>query len=145
MERQQKSQPILDDFRKWLLKKSTQTPPKGLLGKAVSYSLRQWDRLVGYMKDGCLPLDNNAAENCIRPFVVGRKNWLFAGTPEGAAASAVLYSLVESAKANGLEPFSYFRFIFDKLPLAETLEDLEALLPWNLNRDKLLVVAGAGG
>ncbi len=145
VERQQKSQPILDDFRKWLLKKSTQTPPKGLLGKAVSYTLRQWDRLVGYMKDGRLPMDNNAAENCIRPFVVGRKNWLFSGTPEGAAASAVLYSLVESAKANGLEPYSYFRYIFEKLPLAETLEDLEALLPWNLDRDKLLVGAGAGG
>ena len=89
--------------------------------------------------------DNNAAENCIRPFVVGRKNWLFSGTPEGAAASAVLYSLVESAKANGLEPYSYFRYIFEKLPVAETLEDLEALLPWNLNRDKLLREVGVGG
>ena len=144
-ERQQKSTPILDDFKKWLMKRSTHTPPKGLLGKAISYALKQWDRLVGYLQDGRLSMDNNAAENCIRPFVIGRKNWLFSGTPEGAAASAVLYSLVETAKANGLEPYSYFRYIFEKLPMAETLEDLEALLPWNLNRDKLLADLGIGG
>jgi transposase len=145
-ERQEKSKPILDEFHRWLLKRSTQTPPKGLLGKAISYALRQWDRLVGYLQDGRLPIDNNAAENSIRPFVVGRKNWLFAGTAEGAAASAALYSLVETAKANGLEPFSYFRYIFDKLPTVNTLADLEALLPWNLNREELLAaVTGAGG
>lgn len=144
-ERQQKSKPILDDFKKWLMKRSAHTPPKGLLGKAISYALKQWDRLVGYLQDGRLSMDNNAAENCIRPFVIGRKNWLFSGTPEGAAASAVLYSLVETAKANGLEPYSYFRYIFEKLPMAETLEDLEVLLPWNLNRDKLLADLGIGG
>jgi transposase len=142
--RQQKSLPILNEFRQWLLKRSTQTPPKGLLGKAISYALKQWARLVGYLQDGRLPMDNNAAENSIRPFVVGRKNWLFSGTPEGAAASAVLYSLVETAKANGLEPYSYFRYIFDKLPVAESLEDLETLLPWNLDRNLLLAQAGQG-
>jgi transposase len=72
-------------------------------------------------------------ENAIRPFVVGRKNWLFAGTPEGAEASALLYSLIESAKANGLEPDSCLRHIFEKLPLAKTLADYEAFLPWNLD------------
>jgi transposase len=144
-ERQKKSKPILDEFRRWLLKRSTQTPPKGLLGKAISYALKQWDRLSGYLKDGRLPMDNNAAENSIRPFVIGRKNWLFSGTPEGATASAILYSLVESAKANGLEPYSYFRHIFEKLPFAESLEDMEALLPWNLDRDKLLLDIGIGG
>ena len=144
-ERREKSRPILDEFKKWLLKRSSQTPPKGLLGKAISYTLKQWDRLVGYLHDGRLPMDNNAAENSIRPFVVGRKNWLFSGTPEGAAASALLYSLVETAKANGLEPYSYFRHVFDRLPVARTLEDLEALLPWNLDRNELLSGAGAGG
>jgi transposase len=142
--RQQESLPILNEFKQWLLKRSTQTPPKGLLGKAISYTLKQWPRLAGYLLDGRLPMDNNAAENSIRPFVVGRKNWLFSGTPEGAAASAVLYSLVETAKANGLEPFSYFRYLFGKLPVAETLEDLEALLPWNLDRNLLLAQAGQG-
>ncbi len=73
------------------------------------------------------------AENAIRAFVVGRKNWLFSGTPEGAEASALLYSLIETARANKLEPYAYLRFIFEKLPMAASLQDYEALLPWNLN------------
>ena len=79
------------------------------------------------------------AENAIRPFVVGRKNWLFAGTPEGARASALLYSLIETAKAHKLEPWAYLRHIFDRLPLASSLEDYEALLPWNLSQEQLAV------
>lgn len=117
-----------------MLEKATQTPPKGLLGKAITYALNQWDRLVGYLADGRLSPDNNAAENAIRPFVIGRKNWLFGGTPEGAAASALFYSLIETAKANMLEPFAYLRFIFEKLPTATTLDDYEALLPWNVKK-----------
>jgi transposase len=73
------------------------------------------------------------AENAVRAFVIGRKNWLFSGTPEGAEASALLYSLIEMTKANKLEPYAYLRFIFDKLPMAETLQDYEALLPWNVD------------
>ena len=130
--RQTESKPILEDFKKWLSKKSLETPPKGLLGKAVSYSLNQWHRLIGYIEDGHLTPDNNMAENSIRPFVVGRKNWLFSGTPEGAEASALLYSLIETAKANKLEPYTYLRYIFDRLPTASSLEDYEALLPWNV-------------
>lgn len=83
-------------------------------------------------------MDNNLAENAIRPFVIGRKNWLFSGTPEGAAASATLYSLIETAKANGLEPYSYLRHIFNALPLAKSPEDYQALLPWNLTQAQLL-------
>ena len=90
---------------------------------------------MGYLADGRLSPDNNAAENAIRPFVIGRKNWLFGGTPEGAAASALFYSLIETAKANKLEPHPYLRFIFEKLPTATTLEDYEALLPWNAKKD----------
>src|SRR5690606_15798458 len=97
--RQEEAKPILEKFKKWLSKKSLQTPPKGLLGKAVSYALNQWHRLEGYIDDGHLTIDNNLAENSIRPFVIGRKNWLFSGTPEGAEASALLYSLIETAKA----------------------------------------------
>lgn len=131
--RQEEAQPILEDFKKWLSKKSLQTPPKGLLGKAVSYTLNQWHRLIGYIEDGHLTPDNNMAENSIRPFVIGRKNWLFSGTPEGAEASALLYSLIETAKANNLEPYAYLRHIFDRLPASSSLEDYEALLPWNVN------------
>jgi len=79
--RQEKAKPVLADFKKWLDKKTMQTPPKGLLGKAVSYTLRQWDRLIGYIEYGYLLPDNNLAENSIRPFVLGRKNWLFSGKP----------------------------------------------------------------
>jgi len=78
------------------------------------------------------------AENSIRPFVIGRKNWLFSGTPEGAAASALLYSLIETAKANKLEPYAYLRYIFEMLPTADSLEEYEALLPWNLTAEQLL-------
>jgi transposase len=138
--RLKKAQPILDDFYKWLSKKSLQTPPKGLLGKAVGYTLKQWDRLVGYLQDGTLQPDNNGAENAIRPFVLGRKNWLFAGTPKGAEASALLYSLIETAKANKLEPYAYLRYVFTKIPTALTLEGYEALLPWNLTPEQITVL-----
>ena len=132
--RQKEAKPILSRFHDWLRKRSSQVPPKSLIGKAISYTLNQWDRLTAYLKDGILSMDNNAAENAIRPFVVGRKNWLFAGTTEGAEASAALYSLIETAKANGLEPYAYLRYIFSKLPLAKTFDDYEALLPWNLSQ-----------
>ena len=135
--RQKEAKPILDDFEKWLARKKLQTPPKGLLGKAITYTLNQWHRLKGYIEDGSLDIDNNMAENSIRPFVVGRKNWLFSGTPEGAEASALLYSLIETAKANRLEPYAYLRYIFEKIPSARTLEELEALLPWNLSPERL--------
>jgi len=135
--RQDKAKPILDEFEKWLRLKSAKTPPKGLLGKAISYTLKQWKRLVGYVEDGQLAPDNNAAENSIRPFVVGRKNWLFSGTPKGADASALFYSLIETAKANKLEPYAYLRHIFKNLPTSTTVEDYDALLPWNLTPEQL--------
>ena len=127
--RQKKAVQILEGFRTWLDEKSLITPPGGILGKAISYTLNQWDRLTVYVQDGRLLPDNNLAENAIRPFVVGRKNWLFSATPAGAHASAALYSLIETAKANGLEPYWYLRFLFDRLPSAKTAEDYKALLP----------------
>ncbi len=80
---QKESRPILEDFFNWLKKRSRQVPPKGLIGKAIGYILNQWERLTGYLKDGVHSMDNNAAENVIWLFVVGRKNWLFSDTPEG--------------------------------------------------------------
>jgi len=135
--RQDEAKPILDDFEKWLSKNKLLTPPKGLIGKAISYTLNQWHKLTGYIEDGRLSIDNNMAENSIRPFVIGRKNWLFSGTPEGAEASALLYSLIETAKSNKLEPYAYLRYIFDKLPTASSLEDYEALLPWNISPEQM--------
>jgi len=135
--RQKKAKPILDEFSKWLEKQVLKTPPSGLLGKAISYALGQWNRLTVYIEDGRLHLDNNLAENAIRPFVVGRKNWLFSATPAGAHASAMLYSRVETAKANGLEPYWYLRYLFERLPTAKTKKDQKALLPQYADRTKI--------
>ena len=96
----------------------------------MSYLDHQWPRLVRYVEDGNYPIDNNPAENAIRPFVIGRKNWLFSATPRGADASANLYSLIETAKANGLEPQVYLTRVFTDLPNATNLDEIEALLPW---------------
>ena len=95
--RRSKTLPMLDEFHGWLMKLQDQTPPQGLLGKAVNYTLGQWDRLERYVQHGMLRPDNNLAENAIRPFVIGRKNWLFSVTSRGAQASAALYSVIESA------------------------------------------------
>ncbi len=107
--------------------------PKTKLGEALAYLNKYWSRLVRYTERGDLPVDNNAVENSIRPFVVGRKGWLFSDTPAGAHASAVIYSLVETAKANGLEPYTWLKRVLTRLPAAESVEEVEALLPWNLH------------
>ena len=127
--RQQQARPILDRFKAWLEVHHPQVPPKSLLGKAMQYALNQWDRIVVYTAAGFLKPDNNVAENAIRPFVLGRKNWLFAGAPRGADASAAFFSLIETAKANGLEPYAYLRYLFCHLPLAHDPEELRQLLP----------------
>lgn len=136
--RQQKAQPILTKIREQLGLLNDQTPPQGLLGKAVGYAVGQWDRLTRYTENGILRPDNNLAENAIRPFVVGRKNFLFADTPAGAYASAALYSIVETAKANGHEPYWYLRFLLANLVGATSTEDHERLLPQNLRPDELI-------
>lgn len=135
--RRKKAKPILTDFLTWLRKKATQIVPKSLLGVAVNYALAQWERLVVYLDYAEMTPDNNRAENAIRPFVVGRKNWLFAGTPKGARASADLYSLIETAKANGLEPYRYLRYLFEKLPFAQSMEDYHAILPMQLRAEDI--------
>ncbi|EHA15099.1 integron integrase [Halomonas sp. HAL1] len=99
------------------------------LGKTLHYLDNQWPRLTRFLDDGLLPLDNNPAENAIRPFVVGRKNWLFSHTPSGAHASAAIYSLIETAKANGLSPYDYLQYVFETLPTLND-DELSTLLPW---------------
>ena len=130
--RQQQAKPILDKIRAWLDKTRHSTLPKGLLGKALAYLDKNWDKLTVYIEDGRLNIDNNPAENAIRPFVVGRKNWLFSATVPGAKSSANLYGLIETAKANNIEPYRYLRHIFKELPGAQTAEQIEKLLPWNV-------------
>ena len=137
LERQSRAGPVLEQFRSWLDTRSLQVPPGSTVGKAISYTLGQWDRLIVYLQDGRLRLDNNLAENAIRPFVVGRKNWLFAATPDGAHASAALYSIIETAKANGLEPYWYLRYLFERLPKAKTTDEYRALLPYCVDRSQI--------
>ena len=137
LERQKRAGPILLQFKDWLAKRKPQVPPSSTLGKAIRYTLGQWERLVVYLEDGRLRPDDNLAENAIRPFVLGRKNWLFAATPEGAHASAALYSIIETAKANGLEPYWYLRYLFDRLPKAKTTDEYKALLPHCVDKSQI--------
>lgn len=125
------SAPVMIRFHAWLIALAPQVLPQSLLGKAVHYTLGQWSKLSTFLAHGEVPLDNNRCENAIRPFVVGRKGWLFSDTVKGAVASANLYSLVETAKANDVEPHAYLSLLFARLPHARTVEDFEALLPWN--------------
>ncbi|HBO7940872.1 MULTISPECIES: IS66 family transposase [Pseudomonas] len=129
--RQAQSQAILNQLKAWLDKTVGQVAPQSALGKAVSYLANNWSKLIRYIEAGNLPIDNNPAERAIRPFVIGRKNWLFSDTPKGAQASALIYSLIETAKANGQEPYAWLRQVLERLPQATTVEALEALLPWN--------------
>ena len=129
--RQQKSDPVLTQLKGWLDKTHGQVTPQSALGKAIGYLANNWSKLIRYTEAGHLPIDNNPAERAIRPFVIGRKNWLFSDTAKGAHASALIYSLVETAKANGQEPYAWLRYVLERLPLANNADDLEALLPWN--------------
>lgn len=129
--RLQQSVAIIEKIKLWLDKSLAHSPPQSLISKALYYLQEQWPKLIRYTSSGSYPIDNNPAENAIRPFVIGRKNWLFSASPKGATASANLYSLIETAKANGLEPYGYLRKIFTELPQATSLKKIEALLPWN--------------
>lgn len=131
--RQVQAVPLLAEIRAWLEKSLPEVPPRSAVGKALHYLAGEWDKLVRYVDDGRLAIDNNATERAIRPFVIGRNNWLFSDTAKGAEASARLYSLISTAKANGHEPYRYLRHILKELPAATTVEDFEALLPFNLN------------
>lgn len=139
--RAEKSRPILDKLKALFDARIATTPPKSLLGRAIGYALKLWDRLVVYLEDGRLRPDNNLAENAIRPFAVGRKNWLFSGHPRGADASAAIYSLIETAKANGLEPYRYLRHLFEHLPAATTDAQRKALLPQHIDPQNLTILA----
>ena len=111
----------------WLHQQRARTLPKSLLGQAITYSLNQWEKLTAFLKDGRLEIDNNRSERSIKPFVIGRKNWLFANTPRGAKASAMIYSMIETAKENGLNPFKYLKYLFEQLPQLPDPKDPEAL------------------
>lgn len=130
--RQAVSLPQLEAFKAWLDANAGKVVKGTLTRKAMDYTLNQWSYLVGYCERGDLQISNVLAENAIRPFALGRRAWLFADTTQGAHASATCFSLIETAKANNLEPSVYIHHVLTHIAAAKTLEQLEALLPWNV-------------
>ena len=128
--RQEQSKPILDQIESWLTRQNVN--PQSLLGRAIHYLQGEWQRLNVYLEDGWLNIDNNLVKNAIRPFTLGRKNCLFSQSVAGAHASAALYSLVETARAKKLNTYTYLKHLFTALPQVSLSDDLDQLLPWNI-------------
>jgi hypothetical protein len=129
--RQEKSRPVLDALHEWLVKNQAEVMPQSLIGKAISYALGQWLYLYRYIDDGRAPIDNNLIERDIRPFTIGRKNWLFSSSVAGADASAVIYSLMLTCRACNIEPYAYLRHVLSELPQRQPGADVTDLLPFN--------------
>jgi len=131
--RNNRSAAKLAQMKAWLDETAVDVTPQGPTGKAIAYSLNQWAKLNTFLRDGRIEIDNNRAERSIKPFVIGRKNWLFANTPTGALSSATLYSIIETAKENKLIPFEYVKYLLERLPNIDTEDPqaLNALLPWS--------------
>jgi hypothetical protein len=127
--RLEESKPISDEFFKWAAE--TDALPKSALGRALHYALEQRRYLENVFLDGRLELSNNRAERSIRAFIIGRNNWIFSATPKGAKASSVIYSVIQTAKENGLKPFEYLEHLFRTIPCS-TRNDLDDLLPWGV-------------
>jgi transposase len=123
------AKPILDKFKIWLDQSIKQVPPKNPIAQALNYAINHWQELTKYLDHGMLEIDNNWCENQIRPFAIGRANWLFAGNATGAWASSIIYSLVITAKANGLDQWRYLVNVLIKVPYCETDEDFARLVP----------------
>ncbi len=123
---------VLAHIEQMLLAQLHSVVPGSLFGQALNYLHNQWSKLARYVGNGAWPICNNPCENAIRPFVVGRKGWMFADTVGGANASANLYSLVETCKTHGIEPYRYLTWLFKALPLAQNVDDYTALLPWHM-------------
>jgi transposase len=130
--RQEKSKPLLEKFKAWVDELLPGTPPNSALGKALGYTSRQWPKLVRHLDHPEIPIDNNYIERQIKHYATGRKAWLFSYDAAGAQASANLFSLVMTCRANEVEPYAYLNYLFEHLPAATTVEQFEALLPWNV-------------
>ncbi len=135
--RERKSRPVLEQFKAWVDDLLPGTPPNSALGKALSYTVRQWPKLIRHLQHAEIPIDNNYIERQIKHYATGRKAWLFSYDAVGAQASSNLFSLVMTARANDVEPYAYLHYLFDYLPAASTVEQIEALLPWNVTPAQL--------
>lgn len=133
-QRLEKEKPVLEAFWSWVENTTPKVLPKSNIGKALQYAINHKEKLETYLEDGNCVISNNIAENSIKPFTVGRKNWQFCGSPQGANASACVYSLVETAKANGLNPYKYLDFVLSRLPGSDFKTNpkiLDSMMPWN--------------
>lgn len=132
-QREKRSQPVLDAFSAWLKTQRPRVTPKSALGEAIQYCINQWPKLINFMLDGQLEIDNNRAERSFRPFVIGRKNWVFANSMKGARSSAIIYSIIETAKANNLNPFNYLTYMLEQLSCIDIgdKQAVDQLLPWS--------------
>ena len=135
--RQKESKPIIEELHKKLLHYKDQAPPTSILGKAICYPLNQWAKLIAYLEDGRIRIDNNDCERAIKPFVIGRKNWLFSKSHKGAEASSIIYSIIEICKANDVNTYDYLRYLFENIHKAKNEEELRAILPYNIDASDL--------
>ena len=131
--RQDRAKPIINKLKQTLLHYKDQAPPTSILGKAINYPLNQWKKLVAYLEDGRIRIDNNDCERSIKPFVIGRKNWLFSNSEKGAKASSVIFSIIETCKANNVNTYNYLRYLFENIHTAKTEKQLRAMLPYNID------------
>jgi hypothetical protein len=129
-ERKERAAPILADFKPWLDQTYANAPPKSAIGQALGYTINRWTALTRYLENGMLNIDNNPVENAIRGIALGKRNWLFAGSEAGGRRAAQFYTLIETAKLNGVNPSAYLKHVLTMLPSAKA-KDLDALLPWN--------------
>lgn len=136
--RLEKAKPVMDELQIYLTTMYPRIPPKSPLGQAVFYTLNQWPKLYNYLRDGRLENNNNRMERAIKPFAIGRKGWLFADSVAGAEAAATLFSLVETCKYHDVEPYDWFRYVLQQMPLCKSDDEIEALLPFNIDRNLLL-------
>lgn len=136
--RLEKEKPILDDLYAYLVAVHPRILPKSPLGQAVSYTLNQWPKLMIYLKDGRLENNNNRSERAIKPFVIGRKGWLFSDSVAGAEAAAIIFSLIETCKHHDIEAYDWFRYVLQQIPLCQSDDEIEALLPFNIHRSLLV-------
>lgn len=136
--REEKSKPLFEKFKAWVDELLPGTPPNSALGKALGYTTRQWPKLIKHLDHPEIPVDNTYIERQIKHYATGRKAWLFCYDKVGAQASANLYSLVMTCRINGVEPFGYLHYLFDRLPAADTVEKIEALLPWKVTAEQLV-------
>lgn len=139
--RQRKAKPIVNKFNCWLKDNVLAVPPQSTLGKAFTYALNQWPKLINYLCDGRLHISNNHTERAVKPFVMGRKAWLFANSIAGANAAAIIYSIIETCKANQISAYDYLNYVYTQLPLCQSEKEIEKLLPFNLDQSLMCSIS----